>query len=212
MAEGHLQSQYADLAQQAETAQLGMWAFIATEVLFFGSLIFSYVVYRTLYPEQFRLAGHDSLILLGSINQGILITSSLTMVLAVRAARADRRRALVTLLLTTAALGLAFLGVKGYEYACDAASHVVPVVDFVMKPGYQPPAEIFWTFYFIATGLHALHLTIGVVLVLMLAVRAARGVFSPAYDSPLEVVGLYWSFVDTVWFFLFACIYPLGRA
>lgn len=211
MAEGHLQSQYADLAQQSETAQVGMWAFIATEVLFFGSLIFAYVVYRTLYPQQFEVAGHDSLILLGSINQGILITSSLTMVLAVRAARADQRRALVTLLLTTAALGLAFLGVKGYEYACDGASHVVPVVDFVMKAGYRPPAEIFWTFYFIATGLHALHLTIGVVLVLMLAVRAARGAFSPAYDAPLEVVGLYWSFVDTVWFFLFACIYPMGR-
>lgn len=211
MAEGHLQAQYADLAQQSETAQVGMWAFIATEVLFFGSLIFAYVVYRTLYAEQFQLAGHDSLILLGSINQAILITSSLTMVLAVRAARADQKRVLVALLLTTAGLGLAFLGVKGYEYACDAASHVVPVLDFVMKPGYHPPAEMFWTFYFIATGLHALHLSIGVVLVLILAVRAARGAFSPAYNTPLEVVGLYWSFVDTVWFFLFACIYPLGR-
>jgi cytochrome c oxidase subunit 3 len=211
MAEARLQTQYADLAQQSETAQLGMWAFIATEVLFFGSLIFSYVVYRTLYPEQFRLAGHDSLILLGGINQAILITSSLTMVLAIRAARADQRRALVGLLLVTAALGIAFLGVKGYEYACDAASHVVPVLDFVMKPGYQPPAEMFWTFYFIATGLHALHLSIGIVLVLMLAVRAARGAFSAEYCTPLEVVGLYWSFVDTVWFFLFACIYPLGR-
>lgn len=212
MAEGPLQPQYADLAQQSETAQLGMWAFIATEVLFFGSLIFSYVVYRTLYPEQFRLAGHDSLILLGSVNQAILITSSLTMVLAIRAARTDCRRALVALLLATAALGIAFLGVKGYEYACDVASHAVPVVDFVMKPGYRPPAEIFWTFYFIATGLHALHLSIGIVLMLIFAVRAARGAFSPAYIAPLEVVGLYWSFVDTVWFFLFACIYPLGRA
>jgi cytochrome c oxidase subunit 3 len=211
MADGRLQAQYADLGQQSETAQLGMWAFIATEVLFFGALIFSYVVYRTLYPEQFKLAGHDSLILLGSINQGILITSSLTMVLAIRAARAEQRRALVALLLTTAALGLAFLGVKGYEYSCDAASHLVPVIDFVMKPGYQPPAEMFWTFYFIATGLHAVHLSIGVVLVLILAARATRGAFSAAYDSPLEVVGLYWSFVDTVWFFLFACIYPLGR-
>jgi cytochrome c oxidase subunit 3 len=134
------------------------------------------------------------------------------MVLAIRAARTDCRRALVVLLLATAALGIAFLGVKGYEYACDAASHSVPVVDFVMKPGYRPPAEIFWTFYFIATGLHALHLSIGVVLVLILAVRAARGAFTPEYVAPLEVVGLYWSFVDTVWFFLFACIYPLGRA
>lgn len=212
VAEGRLQAQYADLAQQSETAQLGMWAFIATEVLFFGSLIFTYVVYRTLYPQQFALAGRDTLILLGSVNQAILVTSSLSMVLALRAARADRRRELVLLLLTTAALGLAFLGVKGYEYARDAASHAVPVLDFVMKPGYRPPAEMFWTFYFIATGLHALHLSIGVVLVLILAARAARGAFSSRYNAPLEVIGLYWSFVDTVWFFLFACIYPLGRA
>ena len=205
------EAQYATLEQQSETAQLGMWAFIATEVLFFGALIWSYVVYRTAYPEQFRLAGRDSLILLGSINQAILVTSSLTMVLAIRAARGQRTRVLFWLLLVTAALGVAFLGVKGFEYAQDAASHSVPVLDFIFKPGYRPPAEMFWTFYFIATGLHALHVSIGIVLILLLAVRAARGAFSSGYDAPLEVVGLYWSFVDTVWFFLFACIYPLGR-
>jgi cytochrome c oxidase subunit III len=204
--------QYADLEQQSETAQLGMWVFLATEVLFFGSLIFTYAVYRGVYPEQFRLAGHDSFILLGSVNQAILVTSSLTMVLALRAARAGEQRALVWLLGATAALGIAFLGVKGYEYAQDAASHALPAIDFVFKPGYRPPAEMFWTFYLISTGLHALHLSVGIVLVLIFAVRASRGAFSPAYDGPLEVVGLYWSFVDTVWFFLFACIYPLGRA
>jgi len=212
MFSGRLGAQYADAGQQAETAQLGMWAFIATEVLFFGALIFSYCIYRFEYPEQFRLAGHDSFILLGSINQAILITSSLTMVLAVRAAKADQQRALIWLLCATVALGLAFLGVKGYEYARDVSSHSVPVIDYVFKPGYRPPTEIFWCFYFIATGLHALHLTIGIVLVALLAVRAAQGAFSPSYDAPLEVIGLYWSFVDTVWFFLFACIYPLGRA
>jgi cytochrome c oxidase subunit 3 len=204
--------QYTSLAQQADTAQLGMWVFIATEVLFFGSLIFGYTVYRTAYPEQFRLAGHDSLILLGSINQAILITSSLTMVLAVRAARADQQRALLLLLLATAGLGFAFLGVKGYEYFKDASSHVLPTIDFAFKEGYGAPAKIFWTFYLIATALHGLHLSIGIVLVLILATRAARGAFSRGYDAPLEVIGLYWSFVDTVWFFLFACIYPLGRA
>lgn len=204
--------QYTDLLQQSDTAQLGMWVFIATEVLFFGALIFGYTVYRTAYPEQFRLAGRDSLILLGSINQAILVTSSLTMVLALRAARANQQRVLLRLLLATAGLGFAFLGVKGYEYAQDAASHVLPTIDFVFKDGYRAPAEIFWTFYLIATGLHAVHLSIGIVLVLILAVRAARGAFSTGYDGPLEVIGLYWSFVDTVWFFLFACIYPLGRA
>ena len=204
--------QYTDLEQQAETAQLGMWVFIATEVLFFGSLIWAYVVYRTAYPQQFNLAGHDSVMFLGSLNQAVLLTSSLTMVLAIRAARMGRQRQLIELLLGTAALGLVFLGLKGYEYSLDAASHSVPVLDFLFKPGYHAPTEMFWTFYFIATGLHAVHLTIGIVLVLMLAVRAARGAFSRGYDAPLEVIGLYWSFVDTVWLFLFACIYPLGRS
>ncbi len=196
MFSGRLQEQYTDSVQQSETAQLGMWVFIATEVMFFGALIFAYVVYRAAYPEQFRLAGHETFILLGSINQALLITSSLTMVLAVRAAKADQQRTLVLLLAATAALGLTFLGVNGY----------------VFKPGERRPTEIFWFFYFIATGLHAIHLSVGIVLVLILMVRAAQGAFSPDYDAPLEVIGLYWSFVDCVWFFLFACIYPLGRA
>lgn len=204
--------QFADMAHQRETSQLGMWVFIATEVLFFGALIFSYTVYRSTYPEQFALAGHDSFMLNGALNQAILITSSLTMVLAIRAARVSSRRALVLLLLATAGLGVAFLGVKGWEYARDIASHSLPVLDFAFKQGYRAPTEMFWTFYWIATIIHAVHLSIGIVLVLILAVRAGRGAFSANYDSPLEVVGLYWSFVDTVWFFLFACIYPLGRA
>ncbi len=212
MSSVHPEVQYADLAQQADTAQFGMWVFIATEVLFFGALIFAYTVYRTAYPEQFRLAGHDSVLLLGSVNQAILLTSSLTMVLAIRAGRLANRRALVALLLLTALLGFAFLGVKGYEYSQDAASHSVPVLDYVFKPGYLPPTELFWTFYFIATGIHAVHLSIGIVLVLILVVRASRGAFSSGYHAPLEVIGLYWSFVDTVWLFLFACIYPLGRS
>ena len=212
MFSGRLQEQYSDSAQQSESAQLGMWVFIATEIMFFGALIFSYMIYRIAYPEQFRLAGHDTFILLGSINQALLITSSLTMALAVRAAKADQQRMLVLLLAATAALGITFLGVKGYEYAQDVASHSVPVLDYVFKPGERRPTEMFWCFYFIATGLHAIHLSIGIALVLILTVRAAQGAFSPEYDAPLEVIGLYWSFVDTVWFFLFACIYPLGKA
>ncbi|MGH7088075.1 MAG: cytochrome c oxidase subunit 3, partial [Stellaceae bacterium] len=140
------------------------------------------------------------------------ITSTLTMVMAIRAARVSSRRALVLLLLATAGLGCAFLGVKGWEYARDIGAHNLPVLDFVFKLGYRAPTEMFWTWYWIATIIHAVHLSIGVVLVLILAYRAQRGEFSRNYDSPLEVVGLYWSFVDTVWFFLFACIYPLGRA
>lgn len=204
--------QFATLEQQTETAQLGMWLFIATEVMFFGVLIFTYVLYRTHYWEQFRLAGHDTKILLGSINQAILLTSSLTMVMAINFGKDGRQRLLVIFLLATAFLGLCFLGVKGYEYVEDYNSSTVPSVNFLLKSGYHPPTELFWVFYFISTGFHALHLTIGICLILVLAWLARRGKFSRSYYSPLEVVGLYWSFVDTVWLFLFAAIYPLGRA
>ena len=205
------QIQFATLAQQTETAQLGMWAFIATEVMFFGVLFFAYAVYRVSYPDQFRLAGHDTQILLGSINVAILLTSSLTMVLAINAAREERERVAVGLLLATAALGLAFIGVKAYEYLLDYQAQSVPRLDYVFKPGQGGPTELFWVFYFIATGVHAIHLSIGIGLVLIMAWRTRRGAFSRAYHAPLEVVGLYWSFVDIVWVFLFAAIYPMGR-
>jgi cytochrome c oxidase subunit III len=204
--------QFATLAQQADTAQLGMWVFIATEVMFFGALLFTYFIYRTSYWEQFRLAARDTKILLGSINAAILLTSSLTMVMAINFAREGRQRLLLVFLLATAFLGFCFLGVKGYEYASDFRAHTVPSVNFLLKPGQLPPSQLFWVFYFIATGLHAIHMSIGIGLIMVMSWRAWRGRFSPNYYTPLEVVGLYWSFVDTVWVFLWAAIYPLGRA
>ena len=204
--------QFATLEQQTETAQLGMWVFLATEVLFFGALIFSYYVYRILYPEQFVLAGHDAKLLLGSINTAILVTSSLTMVAAIELVKRDQPSRATTLLLITALLGLAFIGVKGYEYFEDYQDHTVPVLSFILKPGEQPVVELFWMFYFVATGIHVLHLSIGIVAVLIYALHTRHGRYSAAYYSPLEVLGLYWSFVDTVWLFLFAAIYPIGRA
>ena len=206
------QMQFATLAQQSDTVQLGMWVFIATEVMFFGVLFFAYTIYRVSYPEQFRLAGHDTQILLGSVNVAILLTSSLTMVLAINAAKEQHDRLAAGLLLATAALGVAFIGLKGYEYLLDYRAQSVPRLDYVFKPGQRGPTELFWVFYFIATGVHAIHLSIGIVLVLLMAWRARRGAFSRAYHAPLEIVGLYWSFVDIVWVFLFAAIYPLGRS
>lgn len=203
--------QFATLAQQTEVAQLGMWVFIATEVLFFGALIFSYYIYRVIYADQFVSAARDSKLLLGSINTAILVTSSLTMVAAIEQMKRDRAAAAARLLLVTALLGFAFLGVKGFEYVADYRDHTVPLLDFVLKPGQRPPAELFWIFYFVATGIHAVHLSIGIAAVLVLTWHVRRGRYSARYYSPLEVLGLYWSFVDTVWLFLFAAIYPLGR-
>ena len=205
--------QYATLSQQGETAQAGMWVFLATETLFFGALIFTYFIYRMSYPHEFAVAAKDAVLWCGSVNLGIIMTSSLTMVLAVNAAAEGRRGAMMFWLGVTAFLGLCFLGVKGWEYRLDYVHHDVPVLNYREKPGEAPAGVLFWVFYFIATGLHAVHLTIGIGLVLyMLLRRVRRGEITPAYYAPLEVVGLYWSFVDTVWLFLFPCIYLVGRS
>jgi len=204
--------QYATLDQQTETAQLGMWVFLATEVLFFGALIFGYYIYRISYPDEFVSAGRDAKFLLGSINVAILVTSSLTMVGELECVKRDMIPRAVAALLATAGLGFAFLGVKGYEYVQDYHDHTVPLLSFVLKPDQHAPAELFWAFYYVATGIHAVHLSIGIGAVLFYAWRPRAGRYSSLYYSPIEVLGLYWSFVDTVWLFLFAAIYPLGRA
>ncbi len=205
--------QYASLEQQGETAELGMWAFLVNETLFFGALIFTYFLYRMTYPHAFAEAGKDTVLWCGSVNLVILLTSSLTMVLAINAAAQDARRNMVWWLVATSALGFAFLFVKGYEYYLDFHNNVVPLVNYEAKPGEGPAGELFWFFYWVATGLHAIHLTTGIGLVLyMLLWRIRRGEITPAYYAPLEVVGIYWSFVDAVWLFLYPCIYLMGHA
>jgi cytochrome c oxidase subunit III len=205
--------QYASLEHQGEAAQLGIWVFLVNETLFFGALIFTYFLYRMTYPHEFAVAAKDSVLWCGSVNLVILLTSSLTMVLAINAGAQDRRREMVALLIATVALGSAFLLIKGYEYYLDFQDHVVPVVDFAAKLGEGSVGELFWVFYWIATGLHAIHLTIGIGLVLyMLLWRIRRGEITSSYFAPLEVVGIYWSFVDVVWIFLYPCIYLVGRS
>jgi cytochrome c oxidase subunit III len=208
----HPEVQYATLSQQGETAQLGMWVFIATETLFFGALIFTYFIYRNAYPKEIAEAAKDSVLWCGSVNIGLLLTSSLTMVLAIDAAADGRRRSLRNWLRATALLGVAFICIKGFEWYLDFSHHDVPSVNFIMKPQEAPAGELFWIFYFVATGLHALHLTIGIGLIFYMLWRVRRGDLTPAYYAPLEVVGLYWSFVDTVWIFLYPTIYLVGRS
>ena len=205
--------QFANLQQQGETAELGMWAFLVNETLFFGALIFTYYIYRMTYPHEFAAAARGTVLWCGSLNFVILVISSLTMVLAINAGAQGRRRAMVRWLVVTLVLGCAFLGVKGLEYYLDFQSKSVPVINYEAKPGEGDVGVLFWVFYWVATGLHAIHLTIGIGLVAyMLAVRIRRGEITPAYYTPLEVVGIYWSFVDTVWLFLYPCIYLVGRS
>lgn len=205
--------QYATLEQQGDTAQLGMWVFLVNETLFFGALIFTYFIYRIAYPDEFAHAAKDTILWCGSVNLVLLLTSSLTMVLAINSAAQGERRQMIWWLVATAALGIAFLFIKGYEYYLDFENKDVPVVDFEPKPGEGRAGQLFWVFYWVATGLHAIHLTIGIGLVLyMLLWRIRQGRITPAYYAPLEVVGIYWSFVDTVWLFLYPSIYLVGRS
>lgn len=207
------ETQYASLEHQGETAQIGMWVFLVNETLFFGALIFVYAVYRVSYPHAFATAGKDTVLWCGSVNLGLLLTSSLTMVFAVNAAAQGRRREMIAWLIATLTLGFMFLGVKGYEYSLDFQDKVVPAINFTFKLGEAPAGELFWVFYWVATGLHAIHLSVGIGLILyMLLWRIRHGEITPAYYAPLEVVAIYWSFVDAVWIFLFPCIYLVGRS
>lgn len=204
--------------RQRETAMLGMWFFLSTEILLFGSLFVTYGIYQSLYPEAFRASSHRLLILVGGINTIVLLTSSLTMVLAVNCTRSDRKGAMITYLLLTVALGLLFLLIKAYEYRQDYLSNLLPGTQH-FKPeewrNLSPPvdpqrASLFFLFYYIATGLHALHLTIACIWLLVLALIARRGVFSSSYRGPIEVAGLYWHFVDIVWIFLLPILYLIS--
>ena len=204
--------QFASLRQQAEVTTLGMWAFLATEILFFGGLLLAYAVLRKAYPLGFAAAGRETKIVIGTTNTIILLTSSATMAWAVHAAQAGRRRLASLLLALTAAFGLAFIGLKGVEYFQEYREQLVPGINFSFAGEHAHAAELFFFLYFIATGVHALHLTIGIAVVAIMSVRARRGAFSSEYYTPVEVTGLYWHFVDLVWIFLYPLIYLNGRA
>ena len=206
--------QFDDINQQHEAGKLGMWTFIATEVMFFGGLITGLVAYRWMYWPTFAVAAQHLKVVLGSINTGVLLTSSLTMALAVHYAQLDRRKALVVCLLITFLLGLAFLSIKGLEYSKEYDEHLVPGLNFsyALYDGPDPPkAELFMVFYFFMTGLHAFHLSIGCLVVLAMAVQAWLGRFRNARFTPVELLGLYWHFVDIVWVFLYPLLYLLHR-
>jgi cytochrome c oxidase subunit 3 len=207
-----LAHQFDDLEQQQEASTLGMWVFLVTEIMFFGGLFMAYVVYRTWHPDAFAAGSHHLDITLGAVNTAVLICSSLTMALAVHAAQSGKPRALVRLLLATIALGLVFLGIKAVEYTEKWHDHVVPGPSFQWDDAtLKAPVEIFFSLYFAMTGLHALHMVIGIGIMLWLVWMARRRRFSPEYYTPVEVSGLYWHFVDIVWIFLFPLLYLIGR-
>lgn len=200
-----------DAEQQHDASTLGMWLFLVQEVMFFGGLFLAYVVYRTAFPEAFHAGSHELDITLGAFNTIVLLTSSLTMALSVHAAQVSKRGMLIVNLLLTLFLGLVFLGVKVIEYAAKFEHHLVPGPHFAFHGPDATNAQLFFSLYFAMTGLHALHMVIGAGLLLVLIARATQGMFNKNYYTPVEMVGLYWHFVDLVWIFLFPLLYLLGR-
>jgi cytochrome c oxidase subunit 3 len=196
-----------------------MWVFLATEVMFFGALFLGLGVYRYMYQEAFEKASVKLNWTIGGINTVVLLVSSLFMVLAVHFARLGRRRPLLTCLALTALLGVMFLCFKGWEYYTDYRDNLIPGWRFVESEWIEkeglpveevPHVKLFLLFYWIMTGTHGLHVTIGIVAVVTMWVLAKRGHFSPGYYSPVDVTALYWHFVDTVWIFLLPMLYLLG--
>jgi cytochrome c oxidase subunit 3 len=224
---------FENLEQQHDAATLGMWIFLGTELMVFGGLFCGYTVYRALNPEAFAAASRHLSVWFGGVNTVVLLTSSLTMALAVHAAQTARQQMLVTCLALTALLGTTFLVIKGFEYYNDYEDKLVPRLAFdpdEWRParfadvseeqlsdadreeiaGFGRRVQMFYVFYYIMTGLHAVHLIIGIGILVVLTLLARRGSYLPDYYSPVEVGGLYWHFVDVVWIFLLPLLYLIG--
>lgn len=203
--------QFNDAGQQRESVILGMWVFLATEIMFFGGLFGGYTAYRYAYGAAWAEASQQLDVKLGATNTAVLLTSSLTMALAVRSAQIGKRKMIVVFLCATMLLGCAFLGIKSYEYHQKYVEHLIPGPAFVWHGANYRASEMFIYFYFAMTGLHALHMLIGIAVVFIITLLAARGRYLPEKYTGLEAAGLYWHFVDIVWIFLFPLLYLIGH-
>jgi cytochrome c oxidase subunit 3 len=207
-----LQHHFQTLDQQKEAATLGMWVFLVTEVMFFGGLFMAYMLYRIWYPLAWAEGSMDLDIVLGGTNTVVLITSSLTMALAVRSAQTGSKDGTVKWLLLTMVLGLTFLVIKFFEYEHKYELGHIPGANFRYEGPEAGAVQIFFSLYFAMTGLHALHMVVGFGLLSVIAWMAHKGRFSPEWYTPVEMSGLYWHFVDIVWIFLFPLLYLVDRA
>jgi len=207
-----LRHHFDDSAQQFESSTLGMWVFLLTEMMFFGGMFGGYTVYRNLYPDAFASTSRYMNLTIGAINTAVLICSSFTMVLAVRSAQLGRKKALIIFLVLTLVLGCVFLALKYVEYHEKWVDHHVPGPGFRYEdPRYFQQAQILFFLYFAMTGMHALHMIVGAGLLTTLIVMASRNGFSAEWYTPVDMIGLYWHFVDIVWIFLFPLLYLIGH-
>jgi cytochrome c oxidase subunit 3 len=208
----NLQHHFYSMAQQLEASVFGMWVFLVTEIMFFGGMFMIYILGRVI-PDTapaWVLGSNHLNVSLGALNTGVLICSSLTMALAVRCAQISSRKGQIVNLILTIILGSVFLVVKYFEYAEKFEHHLVPGPHFDMTLPLANYQQLFFSIYFMMTGIHAAHMVVGIGLMLVILVMAWRGRFSASYYTPVEVAGLYWHFVDIVWIFLFPLLYLLG--
>jgi len=232
-----LQHQFDDVEQQREAVTIGMWAFLATELMFFGGAIAGYVLYRNTYFHAFNKASGYENLWVGCANTCVLLVSSLTMALAVYAAHKGNKWGIIKYLIFTMILGATFLGVKAYEYHHLYEEHLIPGKNFdkghavlhadgtpkldaagrpevhhLFTPGERKPGMIFFSFYFALTGVHALHMVVGLGLLTWIGIRTLRNEFTAGYNNPVEITGLYWHFVDIAWIFLYPLLYLIDRS
>jgi len=234
-----LRHHFADEEQQRNAAALGMWWFLGTEIMFFGGMFCAYLIYRLKYFPEFAVASQSLDLKVGTLNTAVLICSSLTVAQAVRAAQMGKRMLQVKLLLATLFFGLVFLGVKTYEWGNKYKEHHIPTFDYSAKNLMDTPqkrhllgldklqndpqalhkreteiqehTQIFFALYFALTGMHAIHMIVGVGIFSVITWMAWKGRFTPEYHTPLEIAGLYWHFVDIVWIYLFPLLYLIDR-
>ena len=214
-----LQHHFVTMEQQKEAGFIGMWVFLLTEIMFFGGLFLAYMVFRATYPEGFLFGSHLLNVPLGGTNTVVLIVSSLTMAMAVHSSQTGDRKKLIFYLVITLILGLAFLGIKYVEYSTKIHDHLFPAFSTYnpvttgphgIPLDLQQPVRIFLWIYFLMTGLHAVHMIVGAGILITLIIMAWRNKFNTVYNSPVEISGLYWHFVDIVWIFLFPLLYLTG--
>jgi cytochrome c oxidase subunit III len=211
MSRSRLAEQFEDLGKQTHAAHLAMWIFLGSEVLLFAGLFTLYVSYRVMYPADFASATEHNNVAIGTINTFILLTSSLTVALSVHAIRASRPRRSAYLLLASMLLGIVFLTLKGVEYAEHFREGILPGAAYRFAELRSWGANLFFTLYYLMTGLHALHVVAGLVLLGWVLIGCLRGAYSGEYHTPVELAGLYWHLIDIIWIFLWPLLYLIHR-
>ncbi len=203
----HLQHHFVDAEQQFDAAKAGMWIFLVTEILFFGGLFAAYIIYRAWYPELFTLASEELNTIWGGVNTIVLIGSSLTVAMAIKSAQLNQKKNIIINLGITIALACVFMVIKYFEYTHKFELGIFPGEFYTFEGIDHPKANIFFSIYYLMTGLHGIHVLVGIGLMIWLIVKASRQAFDSEYYTPLEITGLYWHLVDIIWIFLFPLFY-----